>query len=143
MSRRSRQFSLATTLALLALFAMAQTAYADSTLINTLPQPWAGYSYSPGSTLSAQSFRTGASDSAIKQVELNLYRDASVGSGTYFVDIYSSVSGPRPGSLIQNVGSGEVASLTTGFDNVVTFTGLSIVLIPSTEYFVVVRSPDV
>ncbi|MBI5033070.1 MAG: hypothetical protein HZB51_21320 [Chloroflexi bacterium] len=90
----------------------------------------------------AQSFTTQSSDYVITSVALRLSKTSGT-SGTYAVQIYT-VSGGKPGTKVAdvaaNANAGTLSDFTPGSSSpIVSFTGLSIALSPSTSYYLVVR----
>ncbi|MFM8494280.1 MAG: PEP-CTERM sorting domain-containing protein [Planctomycetia bacterium] len=113
-------------------------------LANNLAEASAGYLDLFGGLWSAQGFATTATDSTIGAVTVPMRRDPGVTSGALQLFIYDATGdGGRPGSSV----TGETAVGSFLFDAVptttanVTFTGLNLSLNPSTNYFVVLKTP--
>jgi hypothetical protein len=86
----------------------------------------------------AQSFHTAADASVINEVTFRLANPNSF-AGTYSFSIYEFDAGSHlPTSLVAEVGTGSGVTLSAGFTPV-SFTGLSIALTPSTEYYMVMN----
>jgi hypothetical protein len=124
------------------LFQIKATPLFAEVLINTQILDYCDYDFCENNqSRIAQSFQTSANITRLTEVHINLFKyEAGSPTGTFYVDLWGFNNTTQlPTSLITNIGSGNIESLPTNVDNVVSFTGLNIAVNPNTDYYIIVR----
>jgi hypothetical protein len=106
-------------------------------IANNLDQPYGGFAPLSESSWAAQAFFSG-SYTALEAVHLNLFGGSE--GGNYSVQLWNASGvGGKPGSLVYTLASGLANPTTTNTANVVSITGMNVVIDKMTTYYIVVR----
>lgn len=138
-TRLSRRFA---AIAVLSAFAASPARAVD--LINNM-----NYAANPdgaddvyNTSFTAMQFQTTALEYTVTQVQAKLLKNQSLGTGSYYFNIYADNGLNKPGTLLQNhFYTGDTSLLPSdGTFATVTASGLNITLSPSTKYWFAVNS---
>lgn len=133
MRRSSNRFPWRALLALTCVPTLSLSAGADTVLTSNMGQPKQAYSGFTNASWTAAPFQTTASLTRITEISLGIFNAGSYSGGNFFVEIHDAAAGNTgPGAMSWPVYAGSFTA------SPMTFTGLSVDLSPSTEYFVVV-----